>query len=690
MPKPTTSPEKRKPVFSILPALIGLALLAGCAAPAFNPTATPSLTASTSPLAGDDGGLCVIGTPCAEPTPGDTATATLPPTQTPTPGPTHTATPDLRLDPANWQNWPIVPERVSALARETYARGLAAGNDPRHFSKIGDCQAIREVLMGLYDKPLQYNVSDKPYLQDTIDQFAGSFDRDGQGVKGGFNAAAVLSPIWADPAACQPGETPMECEWRTWRPSIVIISLEVWWDGRTPERYEDYMRRLIDYYLEKGVVPILSTKADNVEGNHAINYATARLAYEYDLPLWNWWRMAQMLPNGGLDPARPDGFHISYEAWTPRGRTALESLDAVWKLLNAEPVSVTDTPAPAATATPTLAPIEANFMGFVETVELPKASAGQPGVLFSVSERDGEAERVRGLYRLALDGHAPELLLNNGIRLQDVSPVGDAVLASRGSDLYLILGKDWIGVNDFQVDGEQTAAFLPGGDGFAYLAERPGEGVTVNLQYSKQEAVKLDRNDHVPQRLAAVTPNGVFWTADGLLWRSPLDGSPAVQVAAIPNPLVSPDGRWVAYTADNGAGTELFFVLNVENGVAQSVYLEGSAWSDIVWSPDGSSLAVLRARRSDYSGKVFGYNLWLVDPATLTARTQTALEGLNPRLAFSADNQYLYRAATWQQEDGSYTIHLDRLKLGESQVEAFDTALSSSDFLWATLYQVQE
>ncbi|MCK7481752.1 MAG: hypothetical protein M0C28_34705 [Candidatus Moduliflexus flocculans] len=38
-------------------------------------------------------------------------------------------------------------------------------------------------------------------------------------VKGGFNAAAVISPLRADPAVCNPNESPLDCELRLWRPS---------------------------------------------------------------------------------------------------------------------------------------------------------------------------------------------------------------------------------------------------------------------------------------------------------------------------------------------------------------------------------------------------------------------------------------------------------------------------------------
>ena len=220
----------------------------------------------------------------------------------------------------------------SARARQIYQQGIAAGTDPTRISKVGDCQAIQEVLLGRYDKPSGYLLRENPEaLAETIKQFAGSFGRDGEAVQGGFNAASELSPLWSNPDTCEPGETPLECEIRVHNPSIMLISLEVWWDGRSPDVYVKNMRQIIDLAISKGILPILSTKADNVEGDHSINLATAKLAYEYDLPLWNWWKAAQALPNRGLDPDRPDGFHISLESWDERSFTALQSIDSVWR-----------------------------------------------------------------------------------------------------------------------------------------------------------------------------------------------------------------------------------------------------------------------------------------------------------------------------------------------------------------------
>jgi len=239
-------------------------------------------------------------------------------------------TPDVRLLPENWQDWPVVPA-VSDRAREIYEAGIARGNNPSHFSKVGDCQNITEAFMGIYDLPDRYSLPQgEEALQSTIDAFAGSFGREGMAVKGGFNVASVLSPMWADPDVCQVGETPLQCELRLQRPVFVFISMEVWFEGRTPQVYEDYLRQIVEYTISQGAVPVLATKADNVEGDHSINRATTQVAYEYDLPLWNFWLAVQPLTDHGIDWARDsDGFHLTVESWNVRSYTALQVLDAL-------------------------------------------------------------------------------------------------------------------------------------------------------------------------------------------------------------------------------------------------------------------------------------------------------------------------------------------------------------------------
>jgi hypothetical protein len=251
-----------------------------------------------------------------------------------------TATPKPPLEKDAWMQMPVVPTNVSDTMRDVYQHGLEMGNDPTHFSVIGDCQNVSSYFLSVFEKPDEYSLGDKyTYLQPTIDYYQGSFSRVSVAVKGGFNAAAVISPLRSDPKTCNPNESPLDCELRIWRPSIVFVSMETWWSQKPEQEYEKYMRKVLDRIIETGAVPIIATKADNLEGDNAINATVARLAYEYDIPMWNFWAAVQPLPNHGLSD---DGFHLTFgrnffddpvrmnnDAWPWRNLTALQTLDAV-------------------------------------------------------------------------------------------------------------------------------------------------------------------------------------------------------------------------------------------------------------------------------------------------------------------------------------------------------------------------
>ncbi|MEE4195246.1 MAG: hypothetical protein V2J07_08615 [Anaerolineae bacterium] len=281
----------------------------------------------------------------------DEATETSEPeeTETPTEEP-PTATPDVRLDPEDWRNWPVVPS-ISAHAIELYQQAVANGADPTHFSKIGDCQNVTSYFLADFDRGRYRLGEEYAYLQETIDYYAGSWKRESLAVQGGFNVASVMSPLRADPTVCETDESPVECEFRLHRPSIVIISMETWWNHDDPSKYEFYMRHLLDTVLELGALPILATKADNLEGDHTINRSIAQLAYEYDIPMWNFWAATDPLPNYGLVETTvvdgetvDDNFHLTIglgnyfddpdnkvAAWPVRNLTALQTIHAVYE-----------------------------------------------------------------------------------------------------------------------------------------------------------------------------------------------------------------------------------------------------------------------------------------------------------------------------------------------------------------------
>jgi hypothetical protein len=267
-------------------------------------------------------------------------TATFPPptlTWTPLPA---TSTPDPRLPPEDWQAWPVVPERVSPRVLEIYQHGLELGSNPQAYSKIGDCEATPAWFLGAFDgKPEEYSLGEYVYLQEVIDNFRGSHSRTSLAAGRGYSTANVLSPLWADSTACETNETPLACEIRLQRPSFALVAL-----GSNDVYHQDgftaNMRQILDFLIENGVVPILATKADNLEGDHAINLEIARLAYEYDLPLWNFWLAIQPLPDHGL---QEDGAHLTWAgpyfddpnrmlaAWPWRNLSALQTLDSVWR-----------------------------------------------------------------------------------------------------------------------------------------------------------------------------------------------------------------------------------------------------------------------------------------------------------------------------------------------------------------------
>jgi len=240
-------------------------------------------------------------------------------------------------NPEEWQSWPVIPI-LSEKMLATYQRGLTMGNDPHAFSKIGDGEISAAWFLTDFDLGSDYyNLGTNTGLQTTIAYYSGSFGRKGEAARRGFNAQHVLDPALADPQVCITEETPLDCEIRLHHSSFVLISMgtnQVW----QPEAFEKGLREIIETSLNRGVVPILSTKADNLEGDHRINLIIARLAVEYDLPVWNFWSAVQSLPDHGLQEDRehltyyPNNFSVPEArqfAWPVRNLSALQVLESL-------------------------------------------------------------------------------------------------------------------------------------------------------------------------------------------------------------------------------------------------------------------------------------------------------------------------------------------------------------------------
>jgi hypothetical protein len=240
---------------------------------------------------------------------------------------------------------PIIPQTLSQAAIDIYLHGLALGRDPHAFSKVGDCGGTPSWFLGAFDLNLEiqeyYRLGEYDHLTTVIAHFPGSFERYSMAVSPGFNTSSIFSPLWADTEFCERDEGPLQCEFRVHNPSIALVMLGTN-DYVRPEEFEENMRRLIEYGIEQGVLMVLSSKADNLEGDHAINRTIYQLALEYELPYWNFWAAADPLPAHGL---QEDGAHLTWapnffddervmrSGWPWRNLTALQALDALLQSL---------------------------------------------------------------------------------------------------------------------------------------------------------------------------------------------------------------------------------------------------------------------------------------------------------------------------------------------------------------------
>jgi hypothetical protein len=272
------------------------------------------------------------------PTPVETWTA-VPPSSTSTPdGPTPT------LGPDDWKKMPVIPTGVSQQVKLIYRLGLLHGNNPRAYSKVGDCNIILPYFVGAFDQAGAYDLGAYSSLQDTVDYFRGSHGRRSEAAKQGMTVSSVFSMLWVDQKECKASETPLTCELRVNRPMFAIISFGTN-DAYSSVNFEKVMRRLIETTIGNGTVPILVTKADNAEHDNSINREIANLAYEYQIPLWNFWAAVQPLPYHGMSvqflehlsagTSTDTNFNFTGEnlkyGWTMRNLSALQMLDAMRK-----------------------------------------------------------------------------------------------------------------------------------------------------------------------------------------------------------------------------------------------------------------------------------------------------------------------------------------------------------------------
>ena len=174
----------------------------------------------------------------------------------------------------------------------------------------------------------KYKIPDE--YAETVIWFSDSMLGESITAANGLGINSVLNPMFGLAAGykqCNRNETPLDCELRTRRPAFVLIAMGTNWKPNGEVSFEKYLRIVVDRILETGALPILSTKADNIEGDWKLNRAIAQVAYDYDLPLVNVWRSVQDLPNHGLEV--PKNIYLTGDGWMRRNYAWLAMLDKI-------------------------------------------------------------------------------------------------------------------------------------------------------------------------------------------------------------------------------------------------------------------------------------------------------------------------------------------------------------------------
>jgi uncharacterized protein YraI len=261
----------------------------------------------------------------------------------PIPAEAYEPTPSVFTQPVNIATGSI--SGVTSNAAQIFLTGQSYGNRAGVFSKVGDSITATGHFMYSFGWG-RYNLHEYSYLQPVIGFFSAttaresnSFSNGSLAAKSGWKTGTVLDPAYADPAYCQPGETPLVCEYRVVRPSISLIMLGTN-DMETPTSvFESNMQTIIQTTINMGIIPVLSTipPRDYWDGKVATyNQIIINLARGYDIPLIDLHSALLGLPNRGLDE---DGVHPSwvgdaYENYDPSGDFSAENLQNGFPMRN--------------------------------------------------------------------------------------------------------------------------------------------------------------------------------------------------------------------------------------------------------------------------------------------------------------------------------------------------------------------
>jgi len=583
---------------------------------------------------------------------------------------------DSRLKPEDWQDWPVIPTLSPAMI-EVYQQGISLGNRKDAFSKVGDCQIIPDVFLGQFDNPTFILPEDMSDLQGTLDRFKGSFGREGYALKGGFVFPTVFSPLRADSSICDPGETPFECELRVNKPSFVLISMEFRYDGRTVETHERYLRQAVEYALSRGIIPIVATKADNFEGDHSLNLTTAKIAYEYDIPLWNYWRAVQHLPNHGIDWDRDSyGFHVTPAAWWERSETFLRMLDSLTNdIQNSatkdQPHTVAVTPLPDDVASPEAAIIHSDpETAAVDLVE----DWGKSRLVFDIKRRAFGDSNYLGVFIIDLVTNEIEQISAAGSRLLGASPDYRYLLTSSDTSLFTmqITSKAIQVISDNLFSASPAAAAWDLSSNDVYYLTSTGQGSKL-YRYQLSSGTQESLADNDPVAILYANNGTIVWgegtcstfgdcKIDFLHW---MDSSGSEFAKKTIGDLIllpcQTDQDFIYAVRDKNEGLS-FHVQSLDTSKEHVFWSLNTEYADCAWVPNGNDIAVTLIDRGWYSGELYGYHFQILHTDDDRVSDMSFLKDLTDQLSWSPDGRYIASTGTIN-NDQIYEIDLSILDL---------------------------
>lgn len=290
-------------------------------------------------------------------------TPTPTPTNTPTPKPqtaspgataTQTSAPPTATRSAPYPHISLNTSR----AREIFLAGKSLGSQAAVFSKVGDSITAgpESSFLSQFGRS-DYSLADYSYLQPVVNYFSQQTARENNlswnntslAAANGWGSTEVLNPDNAEHTLCAPGESPLACEYRIVKPSVSLIMIGTNDAGGIPiDIYRANLRQIVEYSIQKGVVPVLFTIPPRnydpaTDGRvYEFNAAITQMASDYQIPLIDYWTPMNGAPNLGLKdgvhPSEPpDGKNAHLTAGNLqygsciRNLLALQMLDVLWR-----------------------------------------------------------------------------------------------------------------------------------------------------------------------------------------------------------------------------------------------------------------------------------------------------------------------------------------------------------------------